>query len=331
MGVPVADLSASFDRFLRAVEEFWENLSQVSWGYIAAGLLLWLLFNLIRGHAWANALRAAYPEEKVSEKGVVGAFIVGGGLNGLLPARGGDALKIVLAKRAIPNSTYPAVISSFFVLSPFDSTIGFVVLGYALTQGLFPAAPRLPDLPAFDISFWASNPEVLGIVVGGLLLVLLVGGFLLRHRAIATWRRLKQGIVILTRPREYLRKVALWQLVAWFVRAGAFWFFLDAFQIGGSVDNVLLVMAVQSVASALPFTPGGAGAQQALLVASLSGPPRSAVLAYSVGQQIAVTIWTATISVLTLGLILRQGGIRNLIREGRAAREEHEAEGQAAN
>ena len=49
-------------------------------------------------------------------------------MNGILPARGGDALKIVLAKRSVRRASYPAIISSFAVLAPFDTGIGIVVL-----------------------------------------------------------------------------------------------------------------------------------------------------------------------------------------------------------
>ena len=96
---------------------------------------------------------------------MVGAFLVGAGLNGILPARGGDAVKIVLAKRSVRGAAYPAIISSFAVLAPFDTGIGLVVLLYAITQGLLPAAPRLPELPAFDISFWAANPQLLLLTI----------------------------------------------------------------------------------------------------------------------------------------------------------------------
>ena len=43
---------------------------------------------LARAHGWANALRAAYPRSRVSETGIAAAFLVGAGMNGILPARG---------------------------------------------------------------------------------------------------------------------------------------------------------------------------------------------------------------------------------------------------
>ena len=59
-------------------------------------------------------------------------------------------MKIVLAKRGVEGSSYPTIISSFAVLAPFDFVLGVVVLLYAITQGLLPRPPQIPDLPAFD-------------------------------------------------------------------------------------------------------------------------------------------------------------------------------------
>ena len=101
--------------------------------------------------------------------------------------------------------------------------------------------------------------------------------------------------------------------------------FLDAFHIGGSFQNVLLVMSVLAISGTVPLTPGGAGAQQALLVATLAGASRTAVLSYSVGQQIAVTAWSLLIAFGTLLLVFRVTDWRRLVREGEAARAEAEA------
>ena len=103
------------------------------------------------------------------------------------------------------------------------------------------------------------------------------------------------------------------------MRFASFWLFLEAFHIGGSFENVLLVMSVQAITGALPFTPGGAGAQQALLVAALDGPTYAAVLAYSVGQQLAVTAWSVAIAFVTLASCSASWDLRRLIREGREA------------
>jgi uncharacterized membrane protein YbhN (UPF0104 family) len=323
--VGAIDLGGQIDRVGDAIGDFGHYLGRVDFGYLAVALLLSLGLQLCRAHGWANALRAAYPRDAVSERGVVGAFLVGAGMNGILPARGGDALKIVLAKRSVRDSSYPAIISSFAVLAPFDTGIGICVLGYAIAQGLLPEAPRLPELPAFEISFWAGHIQLLllTITVVGIGIVVLIA--VLARRVEAFWAHLKQGVAIFREPRRYLRQVAAWQAAGWLLRFASFWLFLDAFGIGGSFDNVLLVMSVQAVTGALPFTPGGAGAQQALLVVALDGPTYAAVLAYSVGQQVAVTVWSVAIAFVVLGVVFRVWDLKRLIREGRAARGEAKA------
>jgi len=129
------------------------------------------------------------------------------------------------------------------------------------------------------------------------------------------WVRVRQGVVILGQPRRYLRQVAAWQGVGWICRFLAFWFFLEAFGIGGSVGNVLLVMSVQAIATIVPFTPGGAGAQQALLVATLHGPSRAAVLSFSVGTQIAMAAWSVVLGFTAILLVFRTTDWKGLIRQ----------------
>ena len=317
-----ADLGSSFDGFVRALERFAEDLSSVAWPALVGALALSLALQLCRAHAWSNSLRAAYPESGFRESEVLAAFLIGTGLNGILPAKGGDAIKIVLAKRSVPGSSYAAIISSFVVLAPFDSGMGILVLLYAITQGLLPRLPQIPDLPAFEISFWAAHPDFFLFVLT-LMALLTIGVIaLLARRVEGFWRRLRQGVTIMREPRRYAREVLAWQFAGWLCRFASFWLFLEAFHIGGSAQTVLLVMSVQAIAGALPFTPGGAGAQQALLVATLSGPSRSAVLAYSVGQQAAVTVWSLVVAIASLLFVFRTRDWRGLLREGRAARGE---------
>ncbi len=322
----IADLGTSVDRFLHAADTFFRTLAGIQWEYLVAALLLWLGMQLARSHAWANALRAAYPDQRVKETSIAAAFLVGVGINGIIPARAGDAAKVVLAKRSVEHSSYPAVTSSFMALAPFDSGMGVIVLLYAITQGLLPPTPRLPDLPAFEISFWAAHPIILFGVLALLAITATVLLAILAGRVEAFWQRVKQGLAIFRQPFRYLREVAAWQLLGWLCRFAAFWLFLDAFGIGGSFENVLVVMSVQSITGALPFTPGGIGAEQALLVATLGGAPRAVVLSYSVGQELAITAWSVAIGFLLLLLVFRTRDWRGIVRQGDAARADASAE-----
>jgi uncharacterized membrane protein YbhN (UPF0104 family) len=317
--INAGDLASSWQHFTHAVSVFADAIADIGWGYLAAGLLLALACNIARAHAWANALRAAYPG-RVNELRVVAAFLAGSGMNAALPARGGDAVKVVLAKRSVDGAAYPAIISSLGAMAPFDAAAGLAILLYAITQGLLPGVPRLPDLPAFDISFWAGHPVVLAIVVGSLIAAAVVLGFLLARRLESFWTNLKLGLAIFRQPRRYLSRVATWQAVGWSLRLASFWMLLEAFHIPASFQVVLLVLSVQAIAGSLPFTPGGIGSSQALLVATLDGPSRATVLAYSVGQQIAITAWALTVALLALVLVFRITDWRRLVHEGEAAR-----------
>ena len=79
---------------------------------------------------------------------------------------------------------------------------------------------------------------------------------LLSARVRAFWQRVRQGFDDPARRRRYRREMATWQFASWIFRFAAYWALLDAFHIGGSVRNALLVLAVQVVASVFPFTPG---------------------------------------------------------------------------
>jgi uncharacterized membrane protein YbhN (UPF0104 family) len=321
--MPTGDLQSNFSRFFEAAAEFFRHLSEIEWTTFAIALACLLGMQLARAWAWRNVLRAAYPDKPIPFLPLAAAYLAGAGINAVIPAHAGDVTKVFLVKRQIPDSSYPAVTSSFLVQTVFDTSVGILVLLYAITQGLLPPLPRLPHLPAFEISFWADHPQVFAITVGCALVAIVVGVYLLAHRVRRFWARVRQGLVILREPRRYLREVAAWQGVGWLFRFAAFWFFLEAFGIDGSIGNVMLVMSVQAIANIVPLTPGGAGAQQALLVATLHGPSRTAVLSFSVGTQIAMAAWSVVLGFAAILLVFRTTDWRGLIRE---AQEDAETE-----
>jgi uncharacterized membrane protein YbhN (UPF0104 family) len=280
-----------------------------------------------RARGWFNTLRAAYPDQHFSYLRILGAYVAGVGVNSVVPIRGGDVVKIYLAKHSIEGSRYPTVTASFFVESIFDIAAGSLVMVFAITQGVLPSIPTLPDLPAFDLAFWADHLKLALFVVTALTVGLLVTYAVVSVRAVVFWNRVKQGVVIVRDFPRYLRQVAAWQAAAWVCRFFAFYFFLEAFHVGGSVRNALLVMSVQALSTLTPFTPGGAGAQQALLVYVFRNiAPKTQVLAYSVGQQIAIAAFNSVIGLTALFLMVGHTDFRRIVRLGR---DEEEVEGAA--
>jgi uncharacterized membrane protein YbhN (UPF0104 family) len=321
-------IGQSLSSFFDAVGQFLSDLAAVHWPALLIGLLFFAANLTIRSRAFFNSLRAAYPSVSFEWRRIWGAYVAAVGFNNVVPARGGDVIKLFLTKSSIPGSRYPTVASAFFVESIFDATVGVFVLIYAFTQGIFPKPPDFAKLSSFDISFFAVHFSFTLFLITLLAIAGLVAYALLSVRARAFWLRVRQGLTILTDKNRYLREVAALQAVAWLCRFAAFWFLLEAFRVGGSVQNVLLVFAVNQVAGAVPFTPGGAGVQQALLVKVFSTKAGATVVAaYSVGQQIAIAAFTAIAGLAAVIFIFKFRSFKEVISAGRASQAaEKEAE-----
>jgi uncharacterized protein (TIRG00374 family) len=318
----------SVSLFFDAVGKFFGDLAAVHWPALALGLLFFGLNLTIRSRAFFHSLRAAYPAVAFQWRRVWGAYFAAVGFNNVVPARGGDVIKLFLTRSAIPGSRYPTVAAAFFVESIFDAGVGVLVLIFAFTQGVFPKPPDFSKLSSFDISYLAVHFRLTLFLITALAIAGLIAFAMLSVRAKAFWARTRQGVTILSDRRRYLREVAALQVVAWLCRFAAFWFLLDAFRVGGSVKNVLLVFAVNQVAGAVPFTPGGAGVQQALLVKVFAtSASTSVVAAYSVGQQIAIAAFTAAMGLGAVVFIFRFRSFKEVLHAGRASREaEREAD-----
>jgi uncharacterized membrane protein YbhN (UPF0104 family) len=325
--VPFASLGDSFSAFFNAVGDFFDSLAAIQWLSLFIALIAFGIYLTLRARASFHILRAAYPDERIQFRYVWGAYMAGYGFNAVVPARGGDIVRLFLTKSRIPNSSYPAVASSFAVELIFDLCMAVPILAFAFSQGAFPKPPDFSKLPAFDLAFFASHPRFTLFLLTVLAIATLVGFALLSARVRAFWGRVRQGLTILFDRRRYFREVFAVQFVGWLFRFTAFFFLLSACNVGGSVRNVLLVLGVNAVAACVPFTPGGAGVQQALLVKVFSGTATGAtVAAYSVGQQIAIAAFTFGVGFAALVWVFRIRSFKEVIAQGRASRAQEAAE-----
>lgn len=325
-----SSIGDSISSFLDAAGQFFSDLAAVHWGLLLLGLLFFGLNLTLRSRAFFHSLRAAYPAASFQWRRVWGAYFAAVGFNNVVPARGGDVIKLFLTRSSIPGSTYPTVAAAFFVESIFDASVGVFVLIFAFTQGVFPKPPDFSKLNAFEISYLAEHFRFTLFLMTALAVVGLVVFAVLSARVKSFWARMRQGVTILSDRPRYLREVVSLQVLGWLCRFAAFWFLLDAFGVGGSVENVLLVFGVNQVAGAVPFTPGGAGVQQALLVKVFAkSAPTAVVAAYSVGQQIAIAAFTATVGLAAVVFIFGFRSFKEVLFAGRASREAERAEQRA--
>jgi uncharacterized membrane protein YbhN (UPF0104 family) len=223
-------------------------------------------------------------------------------------------VKLFLIKRRVRDSTYPALASSLIAESVFDALVATGLLIWAWQLGIVPDPPSLPRLPAFEISWYADRPWILGVIGAVLLIALIYAAVRVR----SFWARVRQGLVILTMPGAYLRRVALLQAVGWALRVASAYWFLAAFNVPATLHNALLVQVASSVGTLLPATPGGLGPKQALIVILLAGEAsRGDLLAFSVGIEAVMLVVNVVLGLLCLASMIGSLRVGDAVRTAR--------------
>jgi uncharacterized membrane protein YbhN (UPF0104 family) len=307
------------DAFFDAVRSFFEHLASVDFRALAVACTFQILRVLVRTRAWRNIIAAAYPEERVRWRAVLGSYLAGVGVNALTPARAGDVVKLFLVKRRVEGSTYPTLAATLVVETLFDFVVASAIFLWALHLGVFPSLDRLPRLPSIDWSWPLRNPLVLEIAGPLLLLLVLISLVWATRRVRAFWQRVAQGFTILRDPSLYLRRVVGWQALSWVFRLTAIYWFLRAFNLPASIRDSLLVQTAQSLSTIIPITPGGAGTEQGLLLYLFRGKAaRTEVLSFSVGMHITIVVVNVVLGALALALLTRSLHLGRLRRDAAA-------------
>jgi uncharacterized membrane protein YbhN (UPF0104 family) len=309
---------------LHALGVFFHHLAEVEWKWLAIGILCHLGKLVAVSRAWTNIIRAAYPDRPIRWRQIFGAYVAGTGVNAVVPARGGDAVRLFLAKRRIDGATYPTLISCSLLQTLFDMAVAGCVLVWALTQHVLPGIGVLksPRLPALDYG-WAFRHPTAGLILVGLLL--LFGTALVAwvaERVEAFKAKFAQGFAAFHDRTYYLRRVAFWQVVDWSLRLTTVFFFLRAFGIPATLHNALLVQVSQSLATILPISPAGIGTEQALLVYVFRHVvSKSVALSFSVGMRVTLIVVNALVGFTAILLMTGTLHIRRAAEADRAGSE----------
>jgi uncharacterized membrane protein YbhN (UPF0104 family) len=293
-------------RVLDGVDAFLDQLGSVDFLPLALAIGAHLLKMACTSRAWRNVLAAAYPESHVPWVPIYGAYLAGVGINAIIPARAGDAVRIVLAHRAIPGSTYTTVVSSTLVLSFFDMFAASLFLAWALSTNSLPGIDVIARFESFDFAWILARPLLLQLVIAGALVAIGILAFWIAGHVANFRGRVAQAFSVMSPPTRYLRRVAAWQAADWGLRFVTIWFMLDAFNIPQTLENASLVQVSSSVATLFPVTPGGVGTEQAFLLYVLSGVASASVLlAFSVGAKLTLTFTNVVAGFTAIALTLR--------------------------
>jgi uncharacterized membrane protein YbhN (UPF0104 family) len=234
--------------------------------WLLVGIVLYELSQVVRTRGWFNILRAAYPDSpELRARDVAGAYLAGAGVNGFVPARGGDFLKLFLVHRRLPKARYSTLIATFGpeTLPEIFLSAGLVI--WALTHGFLPIPVSTSDLPEFDVSFVITHPFLtLAIVVPAAAALFVIVRWS-RPRARSLARHLKQGCQVLNSPRRFVIGVGGPQALSRVVRLAAMVCLMKSVGLPVTVDTAILVMAAQSAGRIIPFAPASAGLRVAML------------------------------------------------------------------
>jgi glycosyltransferase 2 family protein len=277
-----------------------------------------------RSIAWQAILRASYPESRLRLRSVFGAYVAGVGVNAVLPARGGDLVKLYLVRHRAPETRYPTLAATLVVETMLDFVVATGLVVWALAIGVLPTHQVYSRLPSVDWRFFLRHERATAIGLGVFLLAVLVGAVVAQHRVERFWARVRLGFAILGDRPRLVRGVLVPQAISWVFRIATVYFFLEAFRVDATLHNALLAQVVDSLATLFPATPGGAGTKQGLIVYLFRGSAisRSLLLAFSVGMNIALTIANLVLGLIAIGLMARTLSFKRL----RAASKEDQSE-----
>jgi uncharacterized membrane protein YbhN (UPF0104 family) len=258
--------------------------------WLAAGIALHVVSQAVRTVGWFNIIRAAYPREsrELRPRDVITAYFGGAGLNAIVPARGGDVVKLALVHRRLPRSRYSTLLATFVPETLFETVFGIGLLVWALAQGFVPVPVSRSELPTFDVSFIIRHPILTSVGVAVAAAAIFVAVRRLRRSASDLLERLRHGLAILETPRHYLTGVVSWQAAGRVIRLGSLACFMAAFALPVTLATVVLVMAAQGGGRIIPIAPASAGL-------------RIAMLYYGFGEVTGDRVDVATITAFSFG------------------------------
>jgi uncharacterized membrane protein YbhN (UPF0104 family) len=306
--------------FLHAVGVFFHHLTAVQWEFFGYAVACHVVKLLFRAGAWRAIINAAYPEGRLKFRTAFGAYVAGVGVNSIVPARGGDVVKLYLVKHRLPGSSYATLTPTLIVETLFDFVTAGALIIWAMTSGVLPTHQLYSRIPTVDWKFFLRHERFTAIALAVLLLAGVIAFFWIRQRVDEFRAHVRQGFAILDDRQRFLRRVILPQSISWVFRIASLYFFLKAFRVHASIHNALLVQVVDSLATLFPATPGGAGTKQGLteFLFRGRGVSHTLLLAFSVGMNIAIVVVNVLMALIAIGLMARTLSFKKLRQASRA-------------
>jgi uncharacterized membrane protein YbhN (UPF0104 family) len=286
----------------------WDALTEISLGYLLAGWAFQTVQTTLTALAWYYILRAGFPHGGVSYLPVLAAYAAGVALNGFLPANIGTFVMLLMFVALIPGSTFVGVLGGMVVQKIFFTVVGTLVYLY-----LFLSVAGSFEL---QLNFFHDYPGLTVLMLASGVLLIVILGRIFWRRLQGLWAKAKQGGAILARPRDYFLKVFLPSLGAWLAKLGVTGIFLAGYGIPVTFHSIMSVIGGNSLANTVSATPGGVGINQAVNAIALEDYTDTATAtAYSLGQQLAITVFNIVFATILVVWAFGWSGGRLLVQQ----------------
>jgi len=316
-------VSDTFDSVVRATSHavvlVADRTAAVDPRALAVGAMMYLLAKVVRARAWFTILRAAFPDATgLRASDVARAYLAGSGINTVLPARGGDVVKLAMLRRRVEGAGYPALAATFVPETLFETAFGAGLVVWALAKGFLPVPRTSGELPDLDVSMLLAHPALSAL---GTASAAAAGWWLVRRLRVP----LTQGTAILRSPVRFLTGVVSWQALARLINLCSMAACMAAFRLPLTPSTVVLVMAAQGAGRILPLAPASAGLRLAMLsygFVEVTGHAVdiAAITAFTFGAGAVLSIAGLGVAVVILALELGTWSPRRALAAIRALR-----------
>jgi uncharacterized membrane protein YbhN (UPF0104 family) len=281
MGDAAADLARAIEH---AVGRLADGVAGADARWLVLGVLFHLSNQLARGLGWFSVIRMSGTEDPVRPHHCVRSWVAGAGAGGVLSARGGDAVRLLMMRPRMPATGIGVLAGTLVAEAAGEAFVGAVLVAVAVAVGLWPGI----ELPG-------------PLLLAGVAAAVVAATLFVRRTAAA--REVAQGACALRAPGRYARTVLPWQIVSHAARAAALGCFLVAYGLPATLPAILLVMIAQGGGRVVPLAPASVGAGAAILVSSfgaITGTPAdpAALAGFYVGTSALLTAVGIAMSVL---------------------------------
>ncbi len=272
-------------------------LKDIDWIYIIFGVISLFFGYAARIFRWSIMLKAA--DSHITFRNCIAPFLGSVALNNVLPLRLGDLIRALVFPKSM-GITKTTATSSLIV----ERLIDLMSLLLSFTIGLY--AIKSITIPT-ELKTSAITLASIGSLVlfGGFLFSKRLGDFFKElansqtperlnlktiHQTIAS---LLHSFNIMSRPRILITMLAVSMLV-WIGEAGLYYFVLLGIHADGSIMIALLVMAIATLSTLIPSSPGYIGPFHLAAFTAISSVGGSGAQAGTYAIIVHLALWLST-------------------------------------